>query len=51
VRMFAEQNKEAVFLETAMHLARQKRHCVVECIPIPTSFAKDAPLYFKKVSF
>lgn len=48
VRMFAEQKKEAIFLETAMHLARQKRHCVVECIPIPTSFAKDAPLYFKK---
>ena len=51
VRMFDEQNKEAIFLETAMHLSRQKRHCVVECIPIPSSFAKDAPLYFKKVSF
>lgn len=50
VRMFDEQNKEAIFLETAMHLSRQKRHCVVECIPIPSSFAKDAPLYFKKVS-
>ncbi|KAG0566602.1 hypothetical protein KC19_7G076500 [Ceratodon purpureus] len=48
VRMFDEQNKEAIFLETAMHLTRQKRHCVVECIPIPSSFAKDAPLYFKK---
>ena len=50
VKMFDEQNKEAIFLETAMHLSRQKRHCVVECIPIPSSFSKDAPLYFKKVS-
>lgn len=50
VKMFAEQKKDAIFLETAMQLARQKRHCLVECIPIPTSFARDAPLYFKKVS-
>lgn len=50
VRMFDTQDKEAIFLETAMHLSRQKRHCVVECIPIPASFSKQAPLYFKKVS-
>jgi hypothetical protein len=50
VRMFSEQEKEVIFLETAMHLSRMRHHCVVECIPIPASFAKEAPLYFKKVS-
>jgi hypothetical protein len=50
VRMFDAQGKEVIFLETAMHLSRQKRHCVVECIPISASYAKEAPLYFKKVS-
>ncbi|CAM6058638.1 unnamed protein product [Sphagnum tenellum] len=48
VRMFSEQEKEIIFLETAMHLSRMRHHCVVECIPIPVSFAKEAPLYFKK---
>ncbi|CAK9863717.1 unnamed protein product [Sphagnum jensenii] len=48
VRMFSEQEKEVIFLETAMHLSRMRHHCVVECIPIPASFAKEAPLYFKK---
>lgn len=48
VRMFGEQEKEVIFLETAMHLSRQKRHCLVECVPIPSTFAKDASLYFKK---
>ncbi|CAN6457214.1 unnamed protein product [Victoria cruziana] len=47
-RMFAEQEKDVIFLETAMELSRQRRHCLVECIPLPHSIAKEAPLYFKK---
>lgn len=47
--MFAKQEKDLVFLETVISLARQKRHCLVECIPLPKEVAKQAPLYFKKV--
>jgi len=48
--MFAKQGKEVVFIETVMGLAQQRRHCMVECIPLPQDIAKEAPLYFKKVS-
>ncbi|KAL4590336.1 hypothetical protein LXL04_003265 [Taraxacum kok-saghyz] len=46
--MFAKQEKEVVFLETVMGLAKQTRHCLIECIPLPPDVAKQAPLYFKK---
>ncbi|KAK3043464.1 hypothetical protein RJ639_002043 [Escallonia herrerae] len=48
IMMFAKQEKDAVFLETVMGLAQQRRHCLVECIPLPQDIAKAAPLYFKK---
>lgn len=48
IMMFAKQEKDLIFLETVMSLARQKRHCLVECIPLPKEVAKQAPLYFKK---
>ncbi|KAK7357676.1 hypothetical protein VNO80_16971 [Phaseolus coccineus] len=48
IMMFAKQEKEVVFLETVMGLAQQRRHCMVECIPLPQDIAKEAPLYFKK---
>ncbi|XP_058769478.1 uncharacterized protein LOC131643305 [Vicia villosa] len=48
IMMFAKQDKEVVFLETVMGLAQQRRHCKIECIPLPKDIAKDAPLYFKK---
>ncbi|KAK2458581.1 zinc finger CCCH domain-containing protein [Trifolium repens] len=48
IMMFAKQDKEAIFLETVMGLAQQRRHCMVECIPLPKDIAKEAPLYFKK---
>ncbi|MED6110640.1 hypothetical protein PIB30_044862 [Stylosanthes scabra] len=48
IMMFAKQEKEVVFLETVMGLAQQRRHCTVECIPLPQDIAKEAPLYFKK---
>lgn len=47
--MFGKQDREVVFLETVMGLAQQRRHCLVECIPLPSEIAKQAPLYFKKV--
>lgn len=48
IMMFAKQEKDVVFLETVMGLAQQRRHCMVECIPLPQDRAKQAPLYFKK---
>ncbi|XP_022760046.1 CWF19-like protein 2 [Durio zibethinus] len=48
IMMFAKQEKELVFLETVMGLAQQRRHCLIECIPLPREIAKQAPLYFKK---
>ncbi|CDO99174.1 unnamed protein product [Coffea canephora] len=48
IMMFAKQDKEVVFLETVMGLAQQRRHCLLECIPLPQEVAKQAPLYFKK---
>ncbi|XP_047955760.1 CWF19-like protein 2 homolog isoform X1 [Salvia hispanica] len=48
IMMFAKQEKDVVFFETVVGLARQRRHCLVECIPVPRDIAKQAPLYFKK---
>lgn len=48
VMMFTKQEREVVFIETVMGLAKQRRHCLVECIPLPPLVAKQAPLYFKK---
>ncbi|MCD7462203.1 hypothetical protein HAX54_047999 [Datura stramonium] len=48
IMMFGKQEKDLIFLETVMSLARQKRHCLVECIPLSKEVAKQAPLYFKK---
>ncbi|XP_042509659.1 CWF19-like protein 2 homolog isoform X2 [Macadamia integrifolia] len=48
IMMFAKQEKDVVFLETVMGLAQQRRHCLVECIPLPQDMARQAPLYFKK---
>ncbi|KAM7256173.1 hypothetical protein ACFE04_011914 [Oxalis oulophora] len=48
IMMFGKQDKELVFLETAMGLAQQRHHCLIECIPLPKEIAKQAPVYFKK---
>lgn len=48
IMMFAKQDKDVVFLETVVGLAKQRRHCMIECIPLPQGIAKEAPLYFKK---
>ncbi|KAJ3673337.1 hypothetical protein LUZ60_006711 [Juncus effusus] len=48
IQMFAKEEKDVVFLETVIGLSKQKRHCLVECIPIPHSLSNSAPMYFKK---
>lgn len=48
IMLFAKQEKDVIFLETVMGLAQQRRHCLVECIPLPQEIAKQAPVYFKK---
>uniref|UniRef100_A0A6N2MSN5 Cwf19-like C-terminal domain-containing protein n=1 Tax=Salix viminalis TaxID=40686 RepID=A0A6N2MSN5_SALVM len=48
IMMFSKQEKELVFLETVINLSQQRRHCLIECIPLPREIAKQAPLYFKK---
>ncbi|ESQ29737.1 hypothetical protein EUTSA_v10023321mg [Eutrema salsugineum] len=48
IMMFAKEGKDAVFLETVIGLSQQRRHCLIECIPIPQEIAKEGPLYFKK---
>ncbi|KMT18469.1 hypothetical protein BVRB_2g026120 isoform A [Beta vulgaris subsp. vulgaris] len=48
IMMFAKQDREVIFLETVLWLAQQRRHCLIECIPLPKDLAKEAPLYFKK---
>ncbi|KAG8369732.1 hypothetical protein BUALT_Bualt14G0044400 [Buddleja alternifolia] len=48
IKMFAEQEMDVAFLETVMGLARQKRHCLVERVPLPREVANQAPVYFMK---
>lgn len=48
IMMAAKQDKEMIFLETVLWLAQQRRHCLIECVPLPKDTAKEAPLYFKK---
>uniref|UniRef100_A0A1J3GT59 CWF19-like protein 2 n=1 Tax=Noccaea caerulescens TaxID=107243 RepID=A0A1J3GT59_NOCCA len=48
IKMFDKQGKDAVFLETVIGLAQQRRHCLIECVPIPREIAKEGPMYFKK---
>jgi hypothetical protein len=50
LQMFAQQDKDVVFMETVISLARQRRHCMIECIPVPCEVSNNAPMYFKKVS-
>ena len=45
--MFAEQEKDVVFMETCFS-TKGKRHMCIECIPIPREAGELAPMYFKK---
>jgi hypothetical protein len=46
--MFAQQDKECCFIETAMKFGYGVQHAIVECIPLPSDVSAKAPLYFKK---
>ncbi|XP_078437161.1 cwfJ-like family protein [Wolffia australiana] len=48
IMMFTKQDKGVVFIETVTGLSKQRRHCLVECIPLPRELAEEAPMYFKK---
>ncbi|ONK59634.1 uncharacterized protein A4U43_C08F8640 [Asparagus officinalis] len=48
LRMFSAQDKDVLFIETVIDLARQRRHCLIDCIPIPYAASAKAPMYFKK---
>ncbi|CAN6332215.1 unnamed protein product [Urochloa humidicola] len=48
LKMFAHQDKDVVFMETVINLARQQRHCMIECVPVPRAVSNMAPMYFKK---
>uniref|UniRef100_A0ACD6A902 Uncharacterized protein n=1 Tax=Avena sativa TaxID=4498 RepID=A0ACD6A902_AVESA len=48
LKMFAQQDKDVVFMETVISLANQRRHCMIECIPVPFEVSNKAPMYFKK---
>eukprot|EP00252_Welwitschia_mirabilis_P013838 TRINITY_DN3053_c0_g1_i1.p1 TRINITY_DN3053_c0_g1~~TRINITY_DN3053_c0_g1_i1.p1 ORF type:complete len:554 (-),score=128.70 TRINITY_DN3053_c0_g1_i1:112-1773(-) len=48
LKMYAQEIKDVIFLETAMGFSQQRRHCLIDCIPVPSDIAKEAPLYFKQ---
>ena len=43
IMMFAKQGRDVVFLETVLGLAQQRRHCLIDCVPLPQQIAKQAP--------
>ncbi|KAI8982000.1 CwfJ C-terminus 1-domain-containing protein-like protein [Mycotypha africana] len=47
LKMFHEQNKGVVFMETVVNL-RSQRHTAIECIPIPYGTYEDAQAYFRE---
>uniref|UniRef100_A0ACD6A0E6 Uncharacterized protein n=1 Tax=Avena sativa TaxID=4498 RepID=A0ACD6A0E6_AVESA len=48
LKMFVRQGKDVIFLETVICLAKQRRHCMIECIPVPCEVSDRAPMFFKK---
>ncbi|WIA29191.1 hypothetical protein OEZ86_011702 [Tetradesmus obliquus] len=48
IRMFMEQGKEVLFLETATGLGSHRNHALLEAIPMPPDAFSKAPMYFKK---
>lgn len=46
MRMFHQQNKSIIFMETAMEF-RKSWHTVIECIPVPHHVLDEAPIFFK----
>ncbi|KAI3852344.1 hypothetical protein MKW92_040216 [Papaver armeniacum] len=46
---FGKQDKDVLFLETVMDIRKQRRHCLVECIPLPDKL-QSRPLCILKRS-
>lgn len=47
VKMFAAQDEDVLFFETAVHLNRFP-HMFISCVPLPKEQGDLAPIYFKK---
>ncbi|KAG8862405.1 hypothetical protein FRB96_001475 [Tulasnella sp. 330] len=47
MKMFADQDKGAIFYETVLNLKWQK-HTFIECVPVPLEIFHDQPAYFKE---
>ncbi|XP_075905941.1 CWF19-like protein 2 [Nelusetta ayraudi] len=47
VRMFESQDLDCVFMELHIN-PRQRRHMVLECVPLPRELGDMAPIYYKK---
>ena len=45
-RMFEDQDRDALFLETCMN-PKGQRHMAMECVPLPKDIGDMAPIYFK----
>lgn len=43
------QDKDVVFMETAVQLENARTHACIEAVPLPAKAFAKAPLYFKKV--
>lgn len=50
IKMFAEENRSVVFMETVVNL-RKQRHTVIECIPMSHDDYDDSPAYFKEAIY
>ncbi|XP_020522553.1 CWF19-like protein 2 isoform X1 [Amborella trichopoda] len=48
IRIFAEQGQDVIFIVTAMVMPQRRRHCLVECVPIPRDVSPKAAMYFKE---
>lgn len=47
--LFPMQDKDVVFMETAVRLENARTHACIEAVPLPAKAFAKAPLYFKKV--
>lgn len=48
IQMQNQQNRDVIFLETALNLKDHERHAWIECIPVEHIVFEKAPIYFKK---
>jgi len=46
IMMFAKQGRDVVFLETVLGLAQQRRHCLIDCVPLPPTDCQTSSFIF-----